>query len=100
MEQHALPASAPLVNIGQFSETDVADTVFYIQRGKVKLTVLSEQGKEAVVGILGSGPVLRRRMPQWPSIAHCHHNGDRRMCDYLNQKSDDCHPSCRAEIFR
>jgi CRP-like cAMP-binding protein len=30
----------------------VADTVFYIQKGTVKLTVLSEQGKEAVVRIL------------------------------------------------
>ena len=35
-----------------FVQGDVADTVFYIQSGKVKLTVLSEQGKEAVVGIL------------------------------------------------
>ena len=33
----------------------MADTVFYIQKGRVKLTVLSEQGKEAVVGILEPG---------------------------------------------
>jgi CRP-like cAMP-binding protein len=38
-----------------FSQGDVADAVFYIQRGKVKLTVVSKQGKEAVVAILGSG---------------------------------------------
>ena len=38
-----------------FSQGDVADTVFYIQKGKVKLTVTSEQGKEAVVAILESG---------------------------------------------
>ena len=38
-----------------FEQGDVADTVFYIQKGKVKLTVLSEQGKEAVVAILGPG---------------------------------------------
>jgi CRP/FNR family transcriptional regulator, cyclic AMP receptor protein len=38
-----------------FKQGDVADTVFYIQKGKVKLTVLSEQGKEAVVAILESG---------------------------------------------
>jgi len=38
-----------------FVQGDVADTVFYIQSGKVKLTVLSEQGKEAVVGILEPG---------------------------------------------
>ena len=34
-----------------FSQGDVADTIFYIQKGKVKIVVLSEQGKEAVVGI-------------------------------------------------
>jgi CRP/FNR family transcriptional regulator, cyclic AMP receptor protein len=38
-----------------FKQGDVADTVFYIQKGKVKLTVLSEQGKEAVVAILERG---------------------------------------------
>src|ERR1700692_2641003 len=35
-----------------FSQGQVADAVFYIQQGKVKLTVVSEQGKEAVVAIL------------------------------------------------
>jgi CRP/FNR family cyclic AMP-dependent transcriptional regulator len=38
-----------------FEQGDVADTVFYIQKGSVKVTVLSEQGKEAVVGILEPG---------------------------------------------
>src|ERR1035437_1915130 len=38
-----------------FAQGDAADTVFYIQKGKVKLTVLSEQGKEAVVAILQPG---------------------------------------------
>jgi CRP/FNR family transcriptional regulator, cyclic AMP receptor protein len=38
-----------------FSQGQVADAVFYIQQGKVKLTVVSEQGKEAVVAILGPG---------------------------------------------
>jgi CRP/FNR family cyclic AMP-dependent transcriptional regulator len=38
-----------------FKQGDPADTVFYIQEGKVKLTVVSEQGKEAVVGILEPG---------------------------------------------
>jgi CRP/FNR family cyclic AMP-dependent transcriptional regulator len=38
-----------------FEQGDVADTVFYIQKGSVKLTVLSEQGKEAIVGILEAG---------------------------------------------
>jgi len=38
-----------------FEQGDVADTVFYLQKGKVKLTVLSEHGKEAVVAILEPG---------------------------------------------
>jgi CRP/FNR family cyclic AMP-dependent transcriptional regulator len=38
-----------------FSQGQVADAVFYVQKGKVKLTVISEQGKEAVVAILGPG---------------------------------------------
>jgi CRP/FNR family transcriptional regulator, cyclic AMP receptor protein len=37
-----------------FSQGDPADSIFYIQHGKVKLTVISKQGKEAVVGILGA----------------------------------------------
>ena len=36
-----------------FSQGGIADSVFYIQKGKVKLTVVSEHGKEAVVAILG-----------------------------------------------
>lgn len=38
-----------------FAQGDVADTVYYIRRGRVKVLVLSEQGKEAVVGILEAG---------------------------------------------
>ena len=38
-----------------FSQGDPADAIFYIQKGKVKLTVVSKQGKEAVVAILGPG---------------------------------------------
>ncbi|MEY9154946.1 Crp/Fnr family transcriptional regulator [Bradyrhizobium japonicum] len=45
-----LPKNQPV-----FRQGDVADSVFYIQSGKVKLTVVSEQGKEAVVAILEPG---------------------------------------------
>jgi CRP/FNR family transcriptional regulator, cyclic AMP receptor protein len=37
-----------------FSQGDPADAVFYIQSGKVKLTVVSKQGKEAVIAMLGT----------------------------------------------
>ena len=36
-----------------FSQGDPADAVFYILKGKIKLTVLSRQGKEAVIAMLG-----------------------------------------------
>lgn len=38
-----------------FSQGEPADAVFYIRQGKVKLVVLSEQGKEAIVAMLGTG---------------------------------------------
>jgi len=38
-----------------FSQGDRADAVFFVERGKVKLTVLSRQGKQAVIGVLGPG---------------------------------------------
>ena len=38
-----------------FSQGDAADAVFYVQAGRVKLSVLSQQGKEAVVGVLDQG---------------------------------------------
>jgi CRP/FNR family cyclic AMP-dependent transcriptional regulator len=40
---------------GIFAQGDIADAVFYIQTGKVKLTVVSKTGKEATIGILGDG---------------------------------------------
>ena len=37
-----------------FAQGDPADAVFYIKEGKIKITVVSQQGKEAVVAILGA----------------------------------------------
>ena len=36
-----------------FAQGDAADAVFYVQKGKVKLTVVSKVGREATIGILG-----------------------------------------------
>jgi CRP/FNR family cyclic AMP-dependent transcriptional regulator len=36
-----------------FAQGESADAVFYIQKGKVKITIVSKQGKEAVIAILG-----------------------------------------------
>ncbi len=40
-------------NLVVFSQGSVADSVFYIRRGKIKLTVASSGGKEAVIALLG-----------------------------------------------
>ena len=41
-----------------FSQGEPADSVIYVQKGSVKLTVVNESGKEAVVAIFGSGDFL------------------------------------------
>ncbi|MBI2817175.1 MAG: Crp/Fnr family transcriptional regulator [Acidobacteria bacterium] len=41
-----------------FSQGQPADSVFYLRQGKVKLSVISQQGKEAIVAVLGAGEFL------------------------------------------
>src|SRR5258705_397687 len=38
-----------------FTQGDPADAVFFVERGKVKMTVLSRQGKQAVIALLAPG---------------------------------------------
>jgi CRP/FNR family transcriptional regulator, cyclic AMP receptor protein len=62
-----------------YSQGAPADSVFYIQTGKVKITVLSEQGKEAVVSILGKDDFFgegclagqRRRLATAMAMTEC-----------------------------
>jgi len=66
--QRAFDPKAFLANVGEgktiveypkdqvvFAQGDPADTIYYIQKGRLKVVVISEQGKEAVVGILEPG---------------------------------------------
>jgi CRP/FNR family transcriptional regulator, cyclic AMP receptor protein len=41
-----------------FSQGDKADAVFYIQKGKVRLSVVSKSGKEATIGIVNEGEFI------------------------------------------
>ena len=41
-----------------FWQGQLSDSVFYVSKGKVKLTVTSQQGKEAIVAVLGAGDFL------------------------------------------
>jgi CRP-like cAMP-binding protein len=49
--------SVPEYGVGRtiFMQGDPADSVWYLQKGKVKLAVTSQQGKEAIVAVLGAG---------------------------------------------
>ena len=52
-----------------FTQGDAADAVFYIQKGKVRLTVVSETGKEATLGILSEGEFFGKG-PRRSAIPH------------------------------
>jgi len=41
-----------------FSQGEIADSVFYLQQGRVRLSVISKQGKEATIALLGPGDFL------------------------------------------
>jgi CRP-like cAMP-binding protein len=41
-----------------FSQGDAANAVFYVQKGKIRLTVISKRGKEATISLLGAGNFL------------------------------------------
>ena len=62
-----------------FAQGDVADSVFYLQEGKVKLAVVAKSGKEATIGILNEGDFFGegcltgqpRRMCSAIAMTHC-----------------------------
>jgi len=64
---------------GIFVQGDAADAVFYIQKGRVKLTVVSKVGREATIGILGEGNFFGEgalagqalRMGSASAMTHC-----------------------------
>jgi CRP-like cAMP-binding protein len=60
-----------------FSQGDAADTVFYLQRGRAKLTVVSERGKEATITLLSAGD------DSWATTF------DRLCCQYMRCAQDN-----------
>jgi len=43
-----------------FTQGDKADAIFYVQKGRVRLTVVSKAGKEATIGLVSEGSSLVR----------------------------------------
>ena len=72
-----------LLNIAKkqtiFAQGDKADAVFYVQKGKVRLTVVSTRGKEATIGIVSEGDFIGEgslagqllRMSSAAAMTHC-----------------------------
>src|SRR5579863_5636800 len=70
-----------------FSQGDSADAVFYIQKGRVKLTVVSRQGKEAVIAILGvEKPFFWRRMLGGSVNSHGNRRHHVRVLDHADKE--------------
>jgi CRP/FNR family cyclic AMP-dependent transcriptional regulator len=68
-----------------FAQGDAADSVFYIKTGKVKVTVVSKHGKEAVVAILGTDEFV----PDWTAQAFGHGHCNDRMRDDASREDRD-----------
>ena len=73
-----------------FSQGDIGDAVFYVQKGKVKITVVSEQGKEAVVAILGTAEFFGEGMSCRAGAAHLDGHGYDRVRHRATGKGGDC----------
>jgi glutamine cyclotransferase len=64
-----------------FAQGDSADAIFYLQKGKVKIVVMSDQGKEAVVAILepdqffGEGCLVSSFMNKFRKLGFISYNG-------------------------
>jgi hypothetical protein len=73
-----------------FNQGDIADSVFFIQKGKVKVTVLSEHGKEAVVGIFAEGQFFGEGCLEGAELrtATSHHDQDRDQPSHLTSPAD------------
>jgi CRP/FNR family cyclic AMP-dependent transcriptional regulator len=64
-----------------FAQADVANAIFYIQKGKLKLTVISNNGKEAVVAILGSGDFFGEGCLAGQQVRMFHRSRTVRVCN-------------------
>jgi CRP-like cAMP-binding protein len=79
-----------------YSQGEPADSVFYIQSGKVKQTVVSEQGKEAVVALLETGDFFGEGcLTGQPLSAGANHSENQPR----DTGGDDRHDAISRELF-
>ena len=72
-----------------FAQGDDADTVFYIRKGKVKVAIVSKQGKEAVIALLGPDEFVGEGclIGQPKRLATASAMTDARRCEWKRRKS-------------
>jgi len=72
-----------------FAQGDVADTIFYIQKGQGQAycSVSPREGSRRRNS--RARPVLRRRLLEWSKAAHRNHDGDGRLLDHGNYEARD-----------
>jgi CRP-like cAMP-binding protein len=84
-----------------FSQGDPATNVLYIQKGGVRLSIVNEAGKEAVVAVLGPGDFFGEGclagQPIRIGTAHCDYGHDG---TGHRKEGNDPRPAQRARIFR
>jgi CRP/FNR family transcriptional regulator, cyclic AMP receptor protein len=79
-----------------FVQGQVADTVFFIQKGRVKITVTSEHGKEAVVAILNEGQFFGEGCLNDQPPAKVNNERADRLPDNLHHKISDAYGDPRS----
>src|SRR5450756_1985613 len=87
-----------------FSQGDAADAIFYVRKGKVKLTVISRQGKEAVIAMLGAGDFFgegclagqTRRMATCRTMSPAPSRGWRKWPPFACSTKSLCFRSCSS----
>lgn len=83
-----------------FSQGEDADAVFFIQKGKIKITVLSEHGKEAVVGIFAEGQFFGEACLDGAAVRTATSEAMEEIPDHFHQQSGyACDAKLRAEVF-
>src|SRR4026207_1435855 len=70
-----------------FYQEDPADAVFYLKKGKVKLTVVSEQGKEAVVALLGPTDFCGEGCLTGQTVGNSGRNDGLHNCSYREKRN-------------
>jgi CRP/FNR family transcriptional regulator, cyclic AMP receptor protein len=59
-------------NVAFFSQGDPADSVFYLQKGRAKVTVVSPAGKEAIITLLSAGDFVgEEALAAMPGLRFC-----------------------------